>query len=87
VVGKPVHAIFTLIFREYDVAKDPSEPQQTVELLAPPQNKLKYDVTASAEAVSFCIGHGSADWSSFTIYVLTTEGEVWATCPFLPANA
>lgn len=73
--------------REYDVAKDPSEPQQTVELLAPPQNKLKYDVSASAEAVSFCIGRGSADWSPFTVYTLTTEGEVWATCPFLPANA
>ncbi|CAE6426563.1 unnamed protein product [Rhizoctonia solani] len=75
------------LLREYDVSKDPSEPQQTVELLAPPQNKLKYDVTASAEAVSFCIGRGSADWSAFTIYVLTTEGELWATCPFLPANA
>ncbi|KAG8730544.1 hypothetical protein FRC11_006446 [Ceratobasidium sp. 423] len=72
--------------REYDVSKDPSEPQQTVELLAPPQNKLKYDVTASAEAASFCIGHGSADWSPLTLYVLTTEGEIWATCPFLPAN-
>ncbi|KAH7343719.1 hypothetical protein B0J17DRAFT_643651 [Rhizoctonia solani] len=75
------------LLREYDVSKDPSEPQQTVELLAPPQNKLKYDVTASAEAVSFCIGRGSADWSAFTVYVLTTEGELWATCPFLPANA
>ncbi|CAE6428052.1 unnamed protein product [Rhizoctonia solani] len=73
--------------REYDVSKDPNEPQQTVELLAPPQNKLRYDVTASVEAVSFCIGHGSADWSAFTVYVLTAEGEVWATCPFLPANA
>ncbi|CUA70126.1 hypothetical protein RSOLAG22IIIB_00473 [Rhizoctonia solani] len=73
--------------REYDVSKDPSEPQQTVELLAPPQNKLRYDITAPAEATSFCIGHGSADWSAFTVYVLTTEGEVWATCPFLPANA
>ncbi|CAE6397697.1 unnamed protein product [Rhizoctonia solani] len=72
--------------REYDVSKDPNEPQQTVELLSP-QNKLKYDVSAPAEAVSFCIGHGSADWSAFTVYVLTTEGEIWATCPFLPANA
>lgn len=79
--------VFTCIYREYDVAKDPSEPQQTVELLALPQNKLKYDVSASAEAVSFCIGRGSADWSPFTVYALTTEGEVWATCPFLPANA
>ncbi|CEL59627.1 Nucleoporin nup82 OS=Schizosaccharomyces pombe (strain 972 / ATCC 24843) GN=nup82 PE=3 SV=1 [Rhizoctonia solani AG-1 IB] len=73
--------------REYDVSKDPNEPQQTVELLSPPQNKLKYDVSAPAEAVSFCIGRGSADWSAFTVYVLTTEGEIWATCPFLPANA
>ncbi|KAJ1308726.1 hypothetical protein OPQ81_004417 [Rhizoctonia solani] len=73
--------------REYDVSKDPSEPQQTVDLLPPSQNKLKYDVTASSEATSFCIGHGYADWSGFTVYVLTTEGEVWATCPFLPANA
>ncbi|CAE7085971.1 unnamed protein product [Rhizoctonia solani] len=75
------------LLREYDVSKDPSEPQQTVELLAPPQNKLKYDATASAEAVSFCLGQGSADWSAFTVYVLTAEGEVWANCPFLPANA
>ncbi|GAB1519998.1 hypothetical protein RhiTH_003071 [Rhizoctonia solani] len=73
--------------REYDVSKDPNEPQQTVELLAPSQSKLKYDASAPAEAVSFCIGQGYADWSAFTVYVLTSEGELWATCPFLPANA
>ncbi|KAF8709136.1 Nuclear pore component, partial [Rhizoctonia solani] len=73
--------------REYDVSKDPNEPQQTVELLVPSQSKLKYDASAPAEAVSFCIGQGYADWSTFTVYVLTSEGELWATCPFLPANA
>ncbi|QRW16097.1 nuclear pore complex protein [Rhizoctonia solani] len=73
--------------REYDVSKDPNEPQQTVELLARSQSKLRYDASAPAEAVSFCIGQGYADWSAFTIYVLTSEGELWATCPFLPANA
>ncbi|KAG9128345.1 hypothetical protein FRC07_000457 [Ceratobasidium sp. 392] len=73
--------------REYDVAKDPSEPQQTVDLLRPPESKLKFDVSGPAEAVSFCIGQGAADWSPLTIYTLTSEGEVWAICPFLPTNA
>ncbi|KAG9099424.1 hypothetical protein FRC06_005294 [Ceratobasidium sp. 370] len=73
--------------REYDVAKDPGEPQQTVDLLRPLENKLKFDVSGPAEAVSFCIGQGAADWSPLTVYTLTSEGEVWAVCPFLPANA
>ncbi|KAG8700604.1 hypothetical protein FRC09_005851, partial [Ceratobasidium sp. 395] len=61
--------------REYDVAKDPGEPQQTVDLLRPPESKLKFDVSGPAEAVSFCIGQGAADWSPLTIYTLTSEGE------------
>ncbi|QRV72489.1 nuclear pore complex protein [Ceratobasidium sp. AG-Ba] len=73
--------------REYDVAKDPGEPQQTVDLLRPAESKLKFDASGSAQAVSFCIGQGAADWSPLTVYTLTNEGEVWAICPFLPANA
>ncbi|KAG8722485.1 hypothetical protein FRC08_001541 [Ceratobasidium sp. 394] len=73
--------------REYDVAKDPSEPQQTVDLLRPSENKLKYDVSGPVEAVSFCLGQGAADWSPLTVFTLTSEGEVWAVCPFLPVNA
>jgi len=76
------------VIREYDTSRDTEEPQQTLSFATHPIKGQYTDEDPNArEAVSFCIGKGTADWSPLTIYALMRSGDVYAACPFLPTAA
>ncbi|KAF8318139.1 hypothetical protein DL93DRAFT_2054844 [Clavulina sp. PMI_390] len=76
------------VLREYDISRDTDEPQQTATFV-PPKGKSQYtDEDPNArEAVSFCVGKGTVDWSPLTVYGLMRNGDVYGVCPFLPSSA
>ncbi|CDO68679.1 hypothetical protein BN946_scf184652.g6 [Trametes cinnabarina] len=76
--------------REYDMALDAEEPQQTLSfVLDRKRRKSTFDAEdeAEREVASFSFGKGKADWGPLTVYAVTRSGDVYAICPYLPKNA
>ncbi|KAI0082558.1 hypothetical protein K474DRAFT_1655355 [Panus rudis PR-1116 ss-1] len=74
--------------REYDIAIDTEEPQQTLTFV--PEKKGGAFLAADAserEVVSFTLGKGNADWGPLSVYALMRSGDIYAICPYMPKNA
>ncbi|KAG9039651.1 hypothetical protein FRB95_009232 [Tulasnella sp. JGI-2019a] len=73
--------------REYDASSQVEEPLRTLPFLPPRSHRRGFQPDQSAaEVASFCFGQGKADWGPFTIYAVTKSGDIYAMCPFLPAD-
>ncbi|KAG8881216.1 hypothetical protein FRB97_009785 [Tulasnella sp. 331] len=74
--------------REYDASSQVEEPLRTIAFLPPRTHRRGFQPDRNAaEVASFCFGQGKADWGPFTVYALTKSGDIYAMCPFLPADA
>ncbi|KAH7105499.1 hypothetical protein BKA62DRAFT_766862 [Auriculariales sp. MPI-PUGE-AT-0066] len=73
--------------REYEVSKDPEEPQQQISFMPPPTRKTILADVAERELVSFSLAAGQADWGPLTLYGLMRSGDIYAFSPYMPVRA
>lgn len=76
--------------RLYDLTLSFEKPETTIDILPP---DLRRSISrhflgdaAEVESSSFSFGKGGDGWSTFSVFVLMRNGDVYVVCPVLPAN-
>ena len=74
-------------FSEYDLSRDPEQPQQTISFMPQQSRKTILADASERELTSFTLASGEADWGPLTLYGLMRNGDIYAFAPYMPVRA